>query len=176
MDILKLIDKMRDVQRLAGRPIHKPYSLMEHCYYVGMLFKHFASKCDVPYSMEVFDLVLKHDLVEVVTGDLVYPVKNFSKETQDAWDLIERALAESYGLEKYANDALKNAMTKGQYELFKLCDILDLYIFVLREKSLGNNTEEIEIVIGNCHKIINGILEKGGKNLKPFEDYYKSLK
>lgn len=176
MDTLKLIDKMRDVQRLAGKPIIKPYSLMEHCYYVAMLFKHFASRCDIPYSMDVFDLVLKHDLVEVVTGDLAYPVKNFSEETHSAWDVIETSLAKHYGLENYSGYSLKERMTKGQYDLFKLCDILDLYIFVLREKSLGNNTEEIKEVENNCHKIISSILENSGSKFDSFVKYYKSLK
>lgn len=175
METLKLIDRMRDIQRLAGTPILKQYSLMEHCYYVGMLFKHFASKCDVPYGMNEFDLILKHDLVEVVTGDLIYPVKNHSEETKSAWEVIEESLARHHGLEKYSDLSIKENLNKCQYDLFKLCDILDLYVFVRREQSLGNNSKEIERVVKNCVDIVESVCNRNGQKFNKVLEYFKSL-
>lgn len=175
METLKLIDRMRDIQRLAGTPIIKQYSLMEHCYYVGMLFKHFASKCDVPYGMNEFDLILKHDLVEVVTGDLIYPVKNHSEETKSAWEIIEDSLAKHHGLDRYSDSSIKENLTKSQYDLFKLCDILDLYVFVRREQQLGNDTQEIKRVIENCVSIVSGVCGRNGNKFNKVLEYFKSI-
>lgn len=155
---VKYYRKMKYIDRLTGVPKQRNYNLMEHSYMVGMLFRHFASIEDVPYDINIWDMVFNHDIAECVTQDLPYPVKNFNKITKDSWEAIEEELLQANpALKRYGDKELKESMSPRQYALFKMCDILDLLIFVKEEIDLGNNSKEIKEVERNCFKIINNL-------------------
>lgn len=155
---IKYYQKLRNINRLSMMFTFRNYNLMEHQYMVAMLFRKFASLEDVAYDINVLDLVLHHDIVETVTSDLPWPVKNFSMETKAAWEVIEDKITDHhFQLEKYSDHNLKMGMTKRQYDLFKVCDVLDLLIFVREERKLGNNSEDIIEVEDNCFKIFDSI-------------------
>ena len=155
---IKYYRKMKNIDRLAQGYKNRSYNLLEHSYMVAMLFRHFASLEDVPYDMNVFDLVLHHDVVEVISADLPWPIKNFNDKTKEAWNIIEEeVIKKHFQLEKYSDENLKKGMTTLQYSLFKACDILDLYIFVKEEISLGNKAVFIKEVEKNCQEILGSL-------------------
>ena len=169
---IKYYRKMRNVDRLAQGYKNRPYNLLEHSYMVAMLFRHFASLEDVSYDINVFDLVLYHDVVETISSDLPWPIKNFSDKTKEAWGVIEEeVIKEHFQLERYSDENLKKGMTNLQYSLFKACDILDLYIFVKEEIQLGNNTLFIKEVKKNCETILNSLEFQFPKIKKFIEEY-----
>jgi len=122
---------------------------------VGMLFKYFASKENVPYDIHVWDLVLHHDALEVETTDLISTVKKLSKKTQEAWEVIEEeVINKHFQLEKYSDKRFKEGMTPLQHKLFKACDYLDLWIFIKEEVAIGNKSKDILEILGRCDEMI----------------------
>jgi len=142
---------------------------MEHQYMTGMLFRHFASLEDIAYDINVWDMILKHDILEVVTSDLPYPVKHFNEKTEQAWEVIEKEVVPKYvSLSRYTDESIAIVLNSQQMKLFKAMDLLDLWIFCKEEQALGNNTSEIKIVIRNCEDMLIG---KFGTVDKFMEDY-----
>lgn len=155
--------KCKNVDRLALQTIHRGYNLMEHMYGVAILFKKFANLEEVRYGLEEFDLVLHHDLIEVISIDLPWNVKNLNKVTKRAWEIIEEEVIKKHPqLEQYSDKNIKNNLNEKQYALFKICDYLDLWIFIKEEIALGNVTKPILEVETNCIKLISDICNKHG--------------
>ena len=151
--VLSSILKMKDVERLNGTRKIQSYNLLEHSYMVAMLFKIFASKEDVSYDASVLDYVLCHDIPEVITGDCIHPVKYFNKKTSDCWNSIEEEILNANpSIRRYGY--ISERLTERQYALFKMCDILDLAIFVYREIKLGNNMTSMIHVWHKCHELL----------------------
>lgn len=167
---------MKNIERLSNVPHHRGYNLLEHGLVVGFLFRWFASQEDVPYDINVFDKVLLHDYVESVTGDLNYLVKNFNRETAEAWSVVEEAICgEDPVLRNYTDKALAEAMTPLQYKLFKVCDYLDLWIFCKQEEALGNKCNGVRGCIEKCEQLIDELTEgcKIFKSVKEFMNQYE---
>lgn len=151
----------RKVDRLGLVYHHRRYDLMQHQWMVGMLFRYFASLEDVSYDINVWEIVLKHDMLESVSMDLPYPVKTLNKRTEQAWSLIEKEIVfENSKLSRYSDKNIKEGMTDRQFALFKVCDYLDLFLFIKEEMSYGNNCKEIIEVEQNCFNIFDSIFEK----------------
>lgn len=147
--------QMKQIQRLPNVPHHRSYNILEHGFVVGMLFRWFASACDVSYDINVWDKVLMHDYMEAFTGDLNFVVKNLSEKTSAAWAEIEKEVCDrDTVLGQYSDEAIKSSMTQEQYILFKVCDYLELWIFCKQEEALGNVTSGNQQVIKNCHQLI----------------------
>lgn len=150
--VLSSILKMKDVERFNGTRKLQGYNLLEHSYMTAMLFRIFASKEDVAYDMNVFDYVLCHDIPETITGDCVHPVKYFNKKTSDCWQTLEdEILNANPSIRRYGKIA--EHLTEKQYALFKMCDILDLAIFVYREIKLGNTLPAMIKTWNKCHEL-----------------------
>lgn len=166
--------KCRNVERLSQVYIHRNYNLMSHQWMTGMLFRHFASLEDVPYDINVWDIVLNHDILETISTDLPWPIKNFSDKTKDAWSVIENELINKhFQLLKYSDENIKKSLNARQFALFKMCDILDLWLFVKEEISIGNNSKQIKEVEENCYKIFDSIEFKFHNIIKFIESYDK---
>lgn len=153
--IIDYLKRCKNIERLGLYYKIRSYNLLEHQYMTAMLFRQFASLEDVSYSMQEFDLVLCHDIVETVTMDLSYEVKNVTPEAKEAWDTIEKAVTKLHPrLDRYSDTNLKSGLNERQHKLFKSCDLLDLFIFCIDEYKLGNRSEDIQRVLENCRKLI----------------------
>jgi len=169
---IKYYRKMKNIDRMAMGFKNRPYNLLEHCYGVGMLFRHFASLENVPYDINVWDIVLHHDIVEVETTDLPYTIKNFSQVTKQAWEEIEDELvSRHFQLEPYSDAEIKSSLTPLQFALFKACDMLDLWIFCKEEQAIGNKTRFVQEIVDNCIKVLNSLEFKFTKIIKFVETY-----
>lgn len=152
---IKYYRKMKLIERLSGTFKHRSYNLLEHSYMVAVLFKHFASKENVAYDINVLDIILHHDIVEVETMDLIYTVKNNSEVTKDCWEKIENDILKKHkSIERYSDPNIKRNLTLLQHSLFKACDILDLWIFLKEEVSIGNKSKNVLEIIKRCEEII----------------------
>ena len=152
---LEALLRLKSIKRLPNTPHHMEYNVMEHSYVVAVLFKWLAAEEDVSYNMDVFERVLLHDFVESVTGDLNYCVKNLSEKTYTAWGVIEEEVtAQNSFLSRYTDEEIKETLTPLQYDLFKCCDYLDLFIFSCKEIILGNRSDGILACYQNCMELI----------------------
>lgn len=156
MDI-RYYRKCKQIERLQGSFKHRTYNLLEHQYMVAVLFRHFALTESIEYDLEVFDMVMHHDILEAETTDLIYTVKNINQATKSAWEIIEgEVLAKNFQLKEFTDEKFKEKMTAEQHRMFKACDILDLWIFCKEEQAIGNKSIGIHEVIGRCEELVYG--------------------
>lgn len=169
---IKYYRALKNVDRLSGVSKHRSYNILEHSYMVAILFKYFASKENVPYGFAEFDYILNHDLLESVSGDLSYEVKNISQLTKDSWHTIEKEVIHLHpSLSKYSDSNIKQNLSELQFKLFKACDLLDLWIFLIEERALGNYTRRVQEIIYRCEELIDGL---GFKKINEFIKNYKA--
>jgi 5'-deoxynucleotidase YfbR-like HD superfamily hydrolase len=174
---IKYYRKLKNVTRMPGAFIHQSYNLLEHQYMVGMLFQKFAKLDNVSYDINDLNIVLHHDIVETVTGDLSWVVKNFNQVTKNCWATIEEEVTyKHFQLQQFSDEKIKFGLTELQYLLFKSCDVLDLFIFIYEEIKLGNRSDEIIDVYNNCLKIFDDInIKNNFPHLKKAVDEFKCL-
>lgn len=160
MDI-KYYQGMRKIDRLSMGFKHRKNNLLEHQYFVAMLFQHFAKLEKIEYGLEELNIVLHHDALEVVTTDLSWEVKCFSKNTKVAWEIIESEFISKHPqLGEFSDKNIKEKLNFTQHALFKTCDLLDLFIFVEEEIKLGNKDPFMLKVRDNCLKLFSEMTVK----------------
>jgi 5'-deoxynucleotidase YfbR-like HD superfamily hydrolase len=160
--------KMSSVDRMSTSLKNRRYNLAEHSYYVASMFEDFARAENLPYSTEDMYFVMRHDYLEAITTDLIYPIKKLSKVTSDCWDTIEAEIIkqkESEFVNLFSDEDLKEALDPLLYHLMKTCDFLDLFLFCLEEAFLGNITVELRHIIETLKPII---LDSGFESVKSF--------
>ena len=151
---------MRNVRRLTGNMMHRNYNLLEHSYMVVVLFMEFCRREDITINLACIDLVLHHDIVETVTSDLPYPVKNYNTKTQTCWEEMENEILKEHPcLTRYSDARIKQLLPTKAYELFKVCDLLELWICMSEEVALGNVSSDCMQVIHKCNELIKGNFE-----------------
>lgn len=143
--------KMLLFQRLAGSPKLRSYNLAEHSFFVGLLFTQLCDANEIGYSADILKTVLLHDFVEVLTTDLPYPIKNLNEVTQGAWALIEDQAVSNFKhrheIEHLTDAGIRASLTEVQFELFKIADMLELWIFCKEEQQLGNHSPQIDNIV-----------------------------
>lgn len=136
---INALRRMRDVHRLAGFFTTRVYTDAEHCYYVGVLFEEMAALHSVKVTPQEVSWAYRHDALEVATGDLLYPAKNTSRETEEAWDTIEIEVGNKYPyLRMYAEKEARTFFTNDAWRLVKACDYLELWLCTREERARGN--------------------------------------
>lgn len=142
---------LKNCNRFSGLQLIHPMSVALHCYYTGLLFQIFADYEQVEFTVRDLLLVLKHDVLESVTGDMLHPAKQFNSDVKTLWDRIEKILINSANFSFLApfSDQLENFSSEEVFGLFKLADILELYIYMCEEMALGNISRDVRIVINN---------------------------
>lgn len=155
MNYIEHLRQMKNLNRFNGKFIFRSYNLLEHSFGVAALFVQFAKEEGIEINSHVIDLVMNHDMPEVVTTDLLHPIKHFSTETLQAWEVIEGELLEEHEeLSCYSGKNMKLVLTEQQYRLFKACDYFDLFLFCREEINLGNNDPEINSAFYKCISMI----------------------
>lgn len=170
-ETLKMIRALKNVNRLSGLKLIQKYSVAEHCYYTGILFEYFADKENIHIPRGLLDFVYRHDMLESLTGDLLRPVKNISETSELAWKSIEYDVAEFFNIKKYTDSWINNDLhifEKELVQLFKACDVLELFWFIKEEKDMGNNSKEINIVWNNCLDYLLDVNKTPFKSIKQF--------
>ncbi len=149
-DIQYFTYKLRNVHRLATVPLHKPYSVAEHCYFTGLIYIDLCRKRNVLTGTENIEWVFRHDLVEAVTGDLIYPVKHHNGFTEEAWHTIEAELSGDNNIGAYMDGHAKERFSDEEWRIFKCADLYELFLFCASEYDLGNRHIGLLKVIHNC--------------------------
>ena len=152
-NLIPHLRRQKQIDRLSSKFKLRGYNLQEHSYMVAVLFIQVCKQENIDITSEQIDYVLKHDLVEVVTADLQFPVKNFNKTTENAWDIIEKeVVGKGYPeLRNYID--IKDVLNDELYRIFKLCDCLDLWMFCTEEVRFGNSNPEISQVVNTCERL-----------------------
>lgn len=172
MNVIKEYRRMLNIQRLSGTPKLKGYDLAQHSYYVALLYLHFARKEEISVNVVILEKILKHDLLEIYTGDLPWPAKNLNDMTQTSWMAIEDEISDTYPIAKpFTDSKIKQYLNEQQLKLFKVIDLLELWIFCKEEITLGNASKEVKHVEENCVNLMKGKFESVDKFIKNYDSY-----
>ena len=154
--MLQHLKSLRYIRRLSGIPLIQNYNVAIHCYYTGILFEAIADYEKISINKSEIDFVYRHDIVESITGDVLLPVKLHSKNTGKKWKEIEIELIENKYpyLEFYVDANAQKYFNPISWNLFKACDLFELYLFCLEEIKLGNKHDGILSVHTNCINLL----------------------
>lgn len=84
-------------------------------------------------------VVMAHDVPEGVFGDVVAPVMRYASSLKPTLSRAENMYLHDIDLPSDMN------MTDEEYEAYKACDRLDLYLWCLEQENLGNiNVREVK--------------------------------
>ncbi len=150
--IFKHLRALKNTNRLSGIKTLQSYSVAEHCYYTGLLFEAIANHEKINITERELHYVFRHDIIETITGDVLLPVKIHSDTTRSRWEAIENEIVcNKYPyLKSYLDEYMPLLFSEESWNLFKACDLYELYLFCLEEVQLGNNNDGIISVIRNC--------------------------
>lgn len=112
-------------------------TLASHSYFVAMYALIIADLFEWEGNRaELLEYALLHDIDEIVTGDIVSPVKK---------GIVDNVAAQVYICEKLAKVAPSLATRLGKFtpgdgvtEIVKAADALDAVLFVVMEEAMGN--------------------------------------
>jgi len=154
--VFRHVKAMGDIHRLAGVFTIQTYTVALHCYYTAILFQEIASEEKIKFNTTEMDFILKHDILETITGDLLLPAKSFNENTKRSWKEIEKELVEKkYNYLYWSTDSnAERYFSTESFNLFKACDLFELYLFCLSETDLGNNSDGVWTVIRNCERLL----------------------
>jgi 5'-deoxynucleotidase YfbR-like HD superfamily hydrolase len=93
--------------------------------------------------------ILYHDLHEVFTGDIPWPVKQ-RPALKEAIDHMEHEINVEYGLTVKLTDV--------QYRMLKAIDMLEFLLYLMQERALGNSNhpELMDRAADECHRLLEG--------------------
>lgn len=161
VNLLNVVRKMSNLNRMNSMFILRPQSLADHSFHVATLSLMIAKSIQTqPIDIEkVLSVALLHDLEEVFTGDIPYPVKkqytrlNQELEVTAAFELSK--LIEPVDLYKSGRlviSAVKNTSDNSlESQIVVAADMLELLIRSIEEVLVGNRTTEVTEVINNAY-------------------------
>ena len=154
--IFRHLRALKNAFRLSSFKTLQTYSTAEHCYYTGILFETIAGYERIHITRDEIYFVYRHDIVETITGDILLPVKIHSEAVKDKWESIERTIIrDKYTyLIPFLDSHLSDHFSKLTWNLFKACDLYELYLFCQEETELGNMTKGIWTVLKNCQNLL----------------------
>lgn len=153
-----MISKITKVRRLSNLkrcslfPVVIQQNVAEHSFYVSVLclfvseeLKRKGVKLD---EAKLLRYALLHDLDEAITGDIPYHVKKELDPTLSEY--VGRTLKQEFDgiCFEVDEDSL-------EYNIVKLCDYTELYLYCCEEKLRGNSS--LDYVAENCKTIVNSI-------------------
>ncbi|MEJ2248060.1 MAG: HD domain-containing protein [Candidatus Lokiarchaeota archaeon] len=159
--IFKHLRTLKNCTRLNSHLTIQPYNVAVHCYYTGILFEILSDLCDINVSKKEIIYVYRHDILESITGDVLYPAKHFDNIVDTYWTNIENRIIDSdrYEYLSFYNN-VKTFFNEDTWSLFKTCDILELFLFCKEEKTLGNSDKAMLHVYANCEEhLLNNVPE-----------------
>lgn len=130
-------------------------TVANHSYYVTIYTRKIAQMLDWPGNWgALLFLALTHDLDELITGDLVSPVKAEILDSERAADYIELKMkerlpdimSEIQSITNCDGNPAKEKMVDECWRIIKAADRLDAVLFLTGERRMGNAVIEPRII------------------------------
>lgn len=151
LDFLSRCRVLNNLQRCNQLNRSQSYSVAEHSYHCAMLA---IILCDLEFHLykrilnkaAIVQMVLFHDLPEAITGDILYPIKQYLGDIVK--DMEERVIKEQLfvGLpvEKMAGDyiSLLEGLNESTTEskMVRAIDKLEVALYAIEELKVGNKS------------------------------------
>ena len=143
--------RMKNVYRYSGSVIANQQNIAEHGVLTASIFQKLCKMAGETITEKHLDFVMKHDIVETVTGDLLWPAKNQSEETSAMWDQIEQDVVfyQAPCLVDYLESNAVEFFSDKLWDLFKCSDYLEGLYFLNEKLDAGYASKEIFAMIKN---------------------------
>lgn len=166
LDALHALQKLtlgtNHVERWQGTPQLLPYNVSTHAYNCAMLYMQLCFICKQKMDTRLLCVLLCHDNMESLTGDLLAPAKDSAPES---WESIEQEVQTKWRKANKVYASMARAflpieddfalhLTEQSMHLLKIIDMLEFLLHAQQEYQAGNH----------CDKIMEG-LKYGGSSL-----------
>lgn len=122
------------VERCHVIPHHGSYNIAQHSWGVAVLIHQLFR--DHPKRNEAIEIALFHDVPERWTGDMPSTVKHSCKTLREDMERVERIIATKLDI------PCEHSASPDAYQMFKICDMLDLFLWAIEESANGNKRVE----------------------------------
>ncbi len=116
------------VKRYHTWPTLRTQTVADHSWHVMRIFLELFPDA---VTMEVLTWILWHDVAEVGTGDIPFPLKSRYPELKSIMDDIGTEVTDNMGI-------VWPELTDRQRALIKICDLLEMYQWGIDEVMMGN--------------------------------------
>ena len=133
-----------------------------HSYYVSYTMMRLLELVDLPYETKykLLSYSLIHDAAEIHVGDMPHDVKAAYPKIKEMLEQFEDDFYIQSGLSDISN-IIKDDYQKIKYNLFKLCDLMDVFMYAKEELYLGNETLEMSHILSqsieDCNTIVKAL-------------------
>ena len=133
-----------------------------HSYYVSYTMMRLLELVDLPYETKykLLSYSLIHDAAEIHVGDMPHDVKAAYPKIKEMLEKFEDDFYIQSGLSDISN-IIKDDYQKIKYNLFKLCDLMDVFMYAKEELYLGNETLEMSHILSqsieDCNTIVKAL-------------------
>ena len=131
-----------------------------HSYYVSYTMMRLLELVDLPYDIKykLLSYCLIHDAAEIHVGDMPHDVKAAYPKIKEMLEQFEDDFYIQSGLSDVAN-VIRDDYQKIKYNLFKLCDLMDVFMYAKEEIYLGNQTLEMSNILSQAVEDCNTIVK-----------------
>lgn len=175
---LLTVRKLNNMGRWSTDFMHQRTTVSEHSFYVAQVGQMMAlieeeNGNTVDWG-RLFKLLLNHDVVEAITGDIISTVKHKNEQLGDMLDLLEKEVAEENLLEsmeepykkKYREILLDGKDDTLEGKILRCADHFDALMECIGEVKLSN----LDPFVEKYHAIKENLLESELASAKYFVD------
>jgi group I intron endonuclease len=156
------IRRLDNIIRYNNRLKVHTQTVASHSYYVAYSMMRLLEIVDLPIEIKykLLCYCLIHDISEIHTGDLPHDVKAANPELKEMVEKFEKDFYIQSGMYDIIN-SINDDYQKIKYNLFKLCDLMDVFMYAKEELFLGNNTLEMSNIltqsVEDCNTIVKAL-------------------
>ena len=171
---IKALGKTKDVSYVASYSLRRLDNIIRynnrikchtqtvaaHSYYVSYTMMRLLELVDLPHDIKykLLSYCLIHDAAEIHVGDMPHDVKAAYPKIKEMLEQFEDDFYIQSGLSDVAN-VIKDDYQKIKYNLFKLCDLMDVFMYAKEEIYLGNQTLEMSNILSQAVEDCNTIVK-----------------
>lgn len=142
------IRRLDNIIRYNNRLKIHNQTVASHSYYVSYTMMRLLEIIDIPIDIKykLLSYCLIHDISEIHIGDMPHDIKASKPEVKNMLEQFEEDFYAQAGLSDIY-EVIKDDYQKIKYNLFKLCDLMDVFMYAKEELYLGNSTVEMSNIL-----------------------------
>lgn len=155
--------KMSDLVRYNGRFRLKDESIAEHSFYVAYNVIEICKQYNLSDNIKskALEYAVIHDIPEVYTSDLPYPIKRDNEDLSVILEKVElKYMEESMPTMYDAFLELQSNKESIEHIVLKLADTISVVQYTAREITLGNRSEEMKDIHEDSIERVEKFIEK----------------
>jgi 5'-deoxynucleotidase YfbR-like HD superfamily hydrolase len=178
-NLVDLIHKWSSITRYSQKIMIHPESVAEHTSHVGLIAMWIARDLESSYTIDfkkLYELVIIHDLDEVVVGDIPKPTKESSKELDTLIRKLEhdsmKLLCREYKLPPDLYELWSSTLSDSiEGAILRAADIISVYSTALQEYKMFHNEYFGEILNNVGYYISVWVAEGLYKSIPELEEF-----